>query len=136
MTPANPYCTKDKALRAERAPERPTVPDPDREESRGPPPESPSGLVSRTLGAHRVLEKVGEGGMGAVFRAHDTGLDRVVAIKVLPPDLARDEQYRVRFLREIPVAQHQYAGLAALQHVVGKLFLDQKPFQGFGWIRH
>lgn len=59
-----------------------------------------SGVIGHTLKGYRVLAKIGEGGMGAVFRALDEGLDREVAIKVLPPSLAREESFRTRFLRE------------------------------------
>jgi serine/threonine protein kinase len=44
-----------------------------------------------TLGPYRILEKIGEGGMGEVYRAHDARLQRTIAIKVLAPRLAHDE---------------------------------------------
>jgi serine/threonine-protein kinase len=52
------------------------------------------------LGVYRILEKIGEGGMGQVYRAHDTRLDRDVAIKVLPEAFAHDPDRLARFLRE------------------------------------
>ena len=52
------------------------------------------------LGPYEVVAKVGEGGMGQVYRARDTRLDRTVAIKVLSPDLADDPHFRERFARE------------------------------------
>ena len=52
------------------------------------------------LGAYRVLEKLGEGGMGEVYRASDTRLDRTVAIKILPGAFAGDPERRSRFERE------------------------------------
>ncbi|HUP66566.1 MAG TPA: protein kinase, partial [Thermoanaerobaculia bacterium] len=52
------------------------------------------------LGPYQIVEQIGEGGMGQVFRATDTRLDREVAIKVLPRDLALDEQFIQRFDRE------------------------------------
>ena len=49
---------------------------------------------------YRIVEKIGEGGMGAVWKAVDTTLDREVAIKVLPPQFALDEGRLARFERE------------------------------------
>ncbi len=57
-------------------------------------------LIGRVLGHYRVLEQIGAGGMGMVFRASDEQLERDVAIKVLPPGMLADEGARKRFRRE------------------------------------
>ena len=61
------------------------------------------------LGVYEVIAKIGAGGMGEVFRAHDTTLDRDVAIKVLPDAFATDPERLARFEREAKV-------LASLNH--------------------
>jgi serine/threonine protein kinase/dipeptidyl aminopeptidase/acylaminoacyl peptidase len=57
-------------------------------------------MIGSRLGPYQVVDKVGAGGMGEVYRARDTRLDRVVAIKVLPADATNDADRRQRFERE------------------------------------
>jgi eukaryotic-like serine/threonine-protein kinase len=57
-------------------------------------------MVGQTLGHYRILEKLGAGGMGEVYRAHDQHLDREVAIRVLPPGTLAHEPSRKRFRKE------------------------------------
>ena len=52
------------------------------------------------LAHYRIIEKIGEGGIGEAWKAEDTALGRIVAIKVLPADVARDEKRRRMFLDE------------------------------------
>jgi len=57
-------------------------------------------MIGKTLSHYKVLEKIGQGGMGTVYRAQDTTLDREVAIKVLPEQFTKDPQRLARFERK------------------------------------
>jgi serine/threonine protein kinase len=72
-------------------------------------------LIGRTLGHYRIVEKIGEGGMGEVYRAHDERLDRDVAVKVLPASMAQDPERIARFEREAKaVAKLEHPNILAI----------------------
>src|SRR3970040_1131394 len=92
-------------------------------------------MIGTTLSHFRILAKIGEGGMGIVYRAEDTSLRRPVALKVLPPELVGNEERRLRFLREAraaaavnhpniatvyEVGEADGQGFIAMEHVEGR----------------
>lgn len=87
-----------------------------------------------TFGRYQIMGLLGRGGMGRVYRAYDPATDRVVALKVLPPHLAEDDQFQQRFRREARIA----AGLND-PHIVpihgygeidGQLYVDMRLIEG------
>ncbi|MGA2147990.1 MAG: serine/threonine-protein kinase [Bryobacteraceae bacterium] len=96
-------------------------------------------MVGRIISHYEIIEKLGEGGMGVVYKAQDTHLDRSVAIKVLPPEMVADPERKRRFIQEARAAsalrhpnivtiydidQHDGADYIAMEYIPGRT-LDQ-----------
>ena len=72
-------------------------------------------ILGTRLGPYEITAKLGEGGMGEVYRAHDTKLDRQVAIKVLPAEFTEDKERLARFEREARLlAQLHHPNIASI----------------------
>ncbi len=98
-------------------------------------------LASGTrLGPYEIQSAIGAGGMGEVYKARDTRLDRTVAIKVLPPDVSHDPERRARFEREakavaglshphicplFDVGDHDGAMFLVMEHLVGQTLAER-----------
>jgi len=91
-------------------------------------------VVGKTVSHYRILEKIGQGGMGEVYLAQDTTLDRKVALKFLPEELEQDPTTRKRFLREAKSAaalDHPYVcQIHEVGEVEGKSFISMEYVQG------
>ncbi len=104
-------------------------------------------MIGRTLAHFEILEKLGEGGMGVVYKARDRRLDRLVAIKLLPPDKVADRERRLRFVQEAKtasalnhpgivtihdIAQHEGVDFIAMEFVPGRTLERVLPPRGLG----
>ena len=91
-------------------------------------------MIGSTLSHYRVVGKLGEGGMGVVYRAHDLKLDRPVALKVLPGEKAGDADRRRRFLQEARAASAlRHAGIVSVHDIDeadGVLFIAMELVEG------
>ncbi len=102
-------------------------------------------MVGRTLAHYKVLQKIGAGGMGEVYVAEDTTLNRRVALKVLPAEFAERDERRERFAREAKalaalnhpnivtvyaVEEHGGVHFIAMELVKGKTLVDVLPSAG------
>jgi len=92
-------------------------------------------MTGKTISHYRILDHIGGGGMGVVYKAEDTKLKRIVALKFLPSEFTRDQDARKRFLREAQtVSSLQHRNICTIHEVAenddGQLYIVMDYYQG------
>jgi serine/threonine protein kinase/tetratricopeptide (TPR) repeat protein len=91
-------------------------------------------MIGQTIAHYKILEKLGEGGMGVVYKAHDTTLNRTIALKFLPDKVNKDETAKARFLQEAQAAaglnHPNICTIFGVEEYDGKLFISMEYIEG------
>jgi len=91
-------------------------------------------MIGKAISHYKILEKIGEGGMGVVYKAEDTKLKRSVALKFLPPEWTRDQEAKQRFIQEAQAAaaldHSNICTVYEIDEVDGKTFIAMAYIQG------
>ena len=92
-------------------------------------------MIGKTISHYKILEKLGEGGMGDVYKAEDTNLDRIVALKFLPMEMTRDKDMKTRFIHEAKAASAlDHPNICTVFEVgeteEGQLFISMGYYEG------
>jgi serine/threonine protein kinase len=92
-------------------------------------------MIGRTVFHYKIIEKIGSGGMGVVYKAHDTKLDRFVALKFLPHYLNSDEDEKLRFIHEAKAASAlQHSNICTIHDIDetedGQMFMCMEYYKG------
>ena len=92
-------------------------------------------MIGQTISHYKIIEKLGGGGMGIVYKAHDLNLDRVIALKFLPPAFSLDEETKQRFINEAKAASSlQHQNICTIHEIDetedGQLFICMDCYEG------
>lgn len=86
-------------------------------------------MIGKTIAHYKISEKLGEGGIGVVYKAEDTKLHRQVALKFLPPHLHLDEEAEKRFISEAKApSSFDHPNICTI-HDIGKTIIQSQLFQ-------
>lgn len=91
-------------------------------------------MLGRTISHYRILEKLGEGGMGVVYKDQDTKLNRIVALNFLPRELLCDSEAQARFIHEAQVSSSlnhpNITTVYEIDEVEGECFISMEYIEG------